>query len=139
MFLASLQLILIKCSSYVLVVANGHVVVCPVEVKGKDNTQVLVFRELFSINCIGCSIEIKRWLSPKRTWTNLVSLNNKSDERLHTTALLTSLWSLLTSFVDLINNTHLVSSANTKGMVEWTCSGRSLIKITNKIGPSTLP
>ena len=36
-----------------------HVVVCLVEVTGKDNTQVLVFRELldrFSINCIGCSI-----------------------------------------------------------------------------------
>ena len=56
-----------KCLSYQtdnLICFGGdcHVVVYPVEVTGKDNTQVLVFKELFdrfSINCISCSIEIK--------------------------------------------------------------------------------
>ena len=73
-----------------------QVVICSVEVTGKDNTQVLVFRELFnrfSINCISCSIKIKRkiaqkqlqknyFLAQKQTWTNLASLKNKSDVRL---------------------------------------------------------
>ena len=68
-----------KCSSYQaedLICFGGdcHVVVCPVEVTGKDNTQVLVFRELFdrfSINCISCSIEIKRWFSLKANMDKL--------------------------------------------------------------------
>jgi len=65
-----------------------------------------MFRELFdrfSIDCLGCIVvpRSKDGLAQKRTWRNLPSLINKSDERLHTTAPLTSLWSLITPSVDL--------------------------------------
>ena len=68
-----------KCSSYQakdLIYFGGdyQVVISSVEVTGKDNTQILVFRELFntfSINCIGCSIKIKRWFSPKANMDKL--------------------------------------------------------------------
>ena len=68
-----------KCLSYQakdLICFGGdyHVVVYSVEVTGKDDTQVFVFRELFnrfSINCISCSIKIKRWFSPKANMDQL--------------------------------------------------------------------
>ena len=54
-------------------------------------------------------------------------------------ALLMSTCSFLVSSVDLIICRHLVSSAKIKGVAELMHSGKSLIKITNKRGPNTLP
>ena len=66
--------------------------VCPVEVTGKNNTKVPVFRELFdrfSIDYIGCSIKINKWFSPEADMDKLAYI--KSDDKLLTAALLKSL------------------------------------------------
>ena len=75
---------------------------------------------------------------PKAEMYKFEKLKDSPDVILQLKALSVSVCSFLVSAADLISHKHLVSSAKIKGIANLMCSGKSLMKITNSSGPSTL-